>query len=81
MASEEKLLLTPDEVCAQIGVGRANLFKMLARGEIDSFKVGRLRRIPFAGLKAWVERQAPRQDRSAPQEDTCVDHEDLKARR
>ena len=58
---ENKLLLSPDETCEVLGVKRSTLFKMLEAGEIPSIKVGRLRRIPTAGLKDWVRRQVDEQ--------------------
>jgi len=54
---ETKLLLSPDEACAVLGVRRSMLFKMLEAGEIPSIKIGRLRRIPVDGLRLYVERQ------------------------
>ena len=56
-----KLLLSPDETCNAIGVGRATLFKLLASGEIPSIKIGRLRRIPVRELRQYVERQVAAQ--------------------
>jgi excisionase family DNA binding protein len=58
---DNKLLLSPDETCEVLGVKRSTLFKMLEAGEIPSIKVGRLRRIPTAGLKDWVHRQVDEQ--------------------
>ena len=63
-----KLLLSPDEASAALGVKRAKLFQMLAAGEIASFKVGRLRRIPMSALQNWVTRQIDQQ--GARQADT-----------
>jgi len=54
---ETKLLLSPDEACAVLGVRRSMLFKMLEAGEIPSIKIGRLQRIPVDGLRLYVERQ------------------------
>ena len=69
-----KILLTPQETCTQLGIGRSHLWKRLASGEIPSVKLGKLRRIPYQALVAWVERKAPRQDQSAPEEGRCTDH-------
>ncbi len=51
------LLLSPEECAASINVKRATFFKMLARGEIASIKVGKLRRIPVQCLQDWLERK------------------------
>ena len=62
----EDFLLTPDEVCALLGIGRSHLSVMLKRGEIQSIKIGKLRRIPRAALDKWLQERmgasAPRSD-------------------
>lgn len=58
---ENKLLASPDEACEELGVRRSTLFKLLAAGEIPSIKIGRLRRIPFESLRAYVQRQVEEQ--------------------
>ena len=58
---QSKLLLSPEETCAVLGVKRSTLFKMLETHEIPSIKVGRLRKIPSASLAAWVQRQVEEQ--------------------
>jgi excisionase family DNA binding protein len=60
---EGKLLLSPEETCKALGVKRATLFKLLATGEIPSIKLGKLRRIPAAGLQEWVKHQVNQQGR------------------
>ena len=51
------LLLTPEEAFAMIGVGRSHGFKLIASGDLPSIKIGRLRRVPLAALKQWIEAQ------------------------
>jgi excisionase family DNA binding protein len=52
----EKLLLKDSEACTAIGVSRTVLWDLLRRGELESVKIGRSRRIPADALKAYVER-------------------------
>lgn len=52
-----KLLLTPLEAAATLGIGRTTMFKLLLSGEIPSIKVGRMRRIPITALNEWVSNQ------------------------
>ena len=52
-----KLLLTPLEAAAALGIGRTTMFKLLLSGEIPSIKVGRMRRIPITALSEWVINQ------------------------
>ena len=51
------LLCTPDEAFAELKIGRAKGFQMIASGALPSIKIGRLRRIPVDGLRAWVQGQ------------------------
>jgi excisionase family DNA binding protein len=60
METDRTLLLSPDDACRHLGISRASLWKLMGSGEIASFKIGKLRRIPLAGLEAWVERQVAR---------------------
>lgn len=39
-----------------VGVSRAALYPLVMSGDIPSFKVGRRRLVPVAGLEAWVVR-------------------------
>ncbi len=53
----DKLLLTVDEAARALGVGRTLLYELLMRREIDSVKVGRVRRVPIDALRAYITRQ------------------------
>ena len=52
----DKLLHPPEEAAQLLTISRSQLFELLARGEIESVKIGRLRRIPHDALTAYVER-------------------------
>ena len=52
----EKVLLTPEEAARLLSVGRTSLFEAIRSGELESIKVGRLRRIPMSSLQAYVDR-------------------------
>ena len=39
-----------------LGVGRTYMFHLLATGEVDSFKIGRLRKISSDALDGYLER-------------------------
>jgi len=41
-----------------VGVSRAALYPLVMSGDIPSFKVGRRRLVPVAGLEAWAARAA-----------------------
>jgi len=57
----DKLILSVEEACGLIGLGRTEIFHLLKRGEIASFKVGKRRLVPVQALHDWVARQVAEQ--------------------
>lgn len=55
-AGPPPVLHRPEDAADQLGVSRAQIFDLMKRGEIESVKIGRLRRIPHVVLVAYVER-------------------------
>lgn len=51
----ERLLLTIPEVAIRLGLGRSLIYLLVMRGEIDSLKVGRARRVPAEALERFIE--------------------------
>jgi excisionase family DNA binding protein len=66
------LLFTPDEAFAELKIGRAKGFQMIASGELPSIKIGRLRRIPVDGLRAWVQGQVAAHTTVTVKAEQCV---------
>jgi excisionase family DNA binding protein len=60
-----RLLLTVEEAAERIGICRSNMFKLIRRGEIQSVKVGRLRRVTPAALEEFVQQLAAEEDPAA----------------
>jgi excisionase family DNA binding protein len=54
----EKLLLTPAEVAATLGIGRTRVYEMLARGELPQMRIGRSIRVPRHALARWVDERS-----------------------
>ncbi|MFJ9011983.1 excisionase family DNA-binding protein [Streptomyces canus] len=50
------LLLTVEEAARRLRIGRTTCFGLIASGELESVKVGSLRRIPADALAAYVGR-------------------------
>jgi excisionase family DNA binding protein len=48
-------LLSARDVADRLGVSERYVFILLARGELPSIKLGKLRRIPAAALDRFVE--------------------------
>jgi excisionase family DNA binding protein len=53
--NDRKVLLTPTEAAKVLGMSRTNLYRLLGSGEVESLKIGGLRRIPVAALDEYVE--------------------------
>ena len=51
-----RLLLRPKEAAEVLGIGRSNLYQLLADGSLDSVKLGGLRRVSVEALQEFVER-------------------------
>ena len=51
------LLLTPEEAARRLSLARSTLYELVLTGEIESFKIGRSRRIPADALTDFIERR------------------------
>jgi excisionase family DNA binding protein len=49
-----RLAVTVAEGAQMLGVGRATLYRLVMRGEIESFTVGRARRIAVSALERYM---------------------------
>ncbi len=57
MDDTNKLLVSVDEAARMLGVSRAHLYPRVIRGELQSLRIGRSRRIPIAALERFVREQ------------------------
>lgn len=53
---EGKLLLTVDEAADRLGIGRSHAYQCVLKGELESVKIGRSRRVPAKALEDFIER-------------------------
>ena len=60
-----QLLYSVEEAADLLGIGRTFMFRLLATGEVDSLKVGRLRKIPPDALDAYIKRLRATQSHDA----------------
>ena len=49
-----QLLLTPRQAAQALGIGRSHLYELIAKGEIESVRIGASRRIPLDALERFV---------------------------
>jgi len=63
--SVSKLLLTVPEVMEALGIGRTFTYSLINRGDLESIKVGRCRRIPTTSVERFVESLRNQEDNQA----------------
>jgi excisionase family DNA binding protein len=56
-AAAPSILLRPEEVARMLRVSRSAVYALLASGELQSFTIGRRRRIPRSELDKYVARR------------------------
>jgi excisionase family DNA binding protein len=54
--SEARIVLTVEEAAELLGIGRTLMYALVAAGEVESVRIGRLRRIPRDALVVYVDR-------------------------
>ncbi|SDJ21795.1 DNA binding domain-containing protein, excisionase family [Actinokineospora alba] len=52
----ERVLFTVEEAAAQLGIGKTLTWRLVGTGELDSVRIGRLRRVPKAAIAAYAAR-------------------------
>jgi excisionase family DNA binding protein len=57
MQAYPKVLLTVEEAAWALSLGRTVVYELVMKREIESIKVGRMRRIPVTALHDYVGRQ------------------------
>ncbi|MCA1194889.1 helix-turn-helix domain-containing protein [Saccharopolyspora sp. 6V] len=63
-----RVLLTVEEAAEQLGIGRTTTYALVRSGELESVRIGRLRRIPKEAIDQYAARlvqDQPTQQRAA----------------
>lgn len=50
----DKLLLTPAETAAALGIGRSKVYELLQTGKLPSVRIGACRRVPAEAVHTFV---------------------------
>ena len=56
LRTSDRMLLTVAEAAERLGIGRSTMYVLIADGQIETVRVGRLRRIEPAALSAYISR-------------------------
>jgi len=57
MRIDTPLAVRPSQAAQMLGVGMTKLYEMLGEGDLESFHIGRSRRITTASISGYIERQ------------------------
>ena len=57
---EQPILLTVEQVCRIINLGRSKTYELIAANLIPSISIGRSRRVLREDLMTWIEKQRDR---------------------
>ncbi len=49
-----RLVLTIEEAAERLGIGRTLMYALVSAGEVESVRIGRLRRVPTDALESYV---------------------------
>lgn len=52
----ERVLLTAEEVADALNIGRCTVYDLIRTGQLQSFKIGKLRRIPVDSVHDFARR-------------------------
>jgi excisionase family DNA binding protein len=50
----DKILLTPVEAAAALGIGRSKVYELLQSGQLPSVHIGRCRRVPAVAVHSFA---------------------------
>jgi excisionase family DNA binding protein len=50
----ERQLLTAEEVAEVLSIGRTRVYELIYAGQLQSIKIGRLRRIPVSAVQDFI---------------------------
>jgi excisionase family DNA binding protein len=56
VTSADRMVLTVEEAAERLGIGRTLMYALITAGEVESIRIGRLRRVPTDALAAFVLR-------------------------
>ncbi|MBS2534156.1 excisionase family DNA-binding protein [Catenulispora sp. NF23] len=59
---QPRVMLTVEQAADAIGIGRTTMFALLKNGDVESVRIGRLRRVPAAAIDSFLERLAADQN-------------------
>lgn len=79
MAETPRVMLNPEQAAESLGIGRTTMYALIKTGDIESVKIGRLRRIPQDALESYTQRLIAEQHHHGGETDADTDAADSAA--
>lgn len=57
--TNENYILTIDEACEQLRIGKSGLYQLLRSNQLKSFRIGRNWKIPQSSITEYIKKQIP----------------------
>lgn len=57
MLVEDRIAVDVETAAEMLGISRGALYPLVMSGDVPSFKIGRRRLVPIAGLREWAATQ------------------------
>lgn len=57
MPVEDRIAVDVETAAEMLGISRGALYPLVMSGDVPSFKIGRRRLVPIAGLREWAATQ------------------------
>ena len=51
-----RVMLTAEQAAEALGIGRTTMYALIKSGDIESVRIGRLRRVPADAIAAYTQR-------------------------
>ena len=57
MENTSNSLITLDELCSELMIGRNAAYRLLSTGKLKGFRIGRIWKIPRSGVEEYIREQ------------------------
>lgn len=55
--TNEKSIISLEETCEQLQIGKSSLYQLLRSGELKAFRIGRNWKIPSSSIAEYIDKQ------------------------
>lgn len=55
--NHENAIITLDEACEQLQIGKSSLYQLMRSKQLKAFKIGRCWKVPVASIEEYIKQQ------------------------